>query len=63
MLKRVRRSLRLKDVPVVMLTSKHDTQIMTQAMAEGVVAYIFKDQTNPEDLRRQIEQIPVSNIN
>ena len=56
LLKTMRSHERLRDTPVVMLTSLSGSDVMLDAMSEGVRAYIVKDQTNPGDLRRQLEQ-------
>ena len=38
------------------LTSLSRSDVMLDAMSEGVHAYIVKDQTSSSDLRRQLEQ-------
>ena len=43
-------------LPFVMLTSIGDGKTMAAAMAEGVSAYILKDETDPKSLKRQIQR-------
>ena len=56
LLKAIRREEQACDIPVIMLTCKNDAEVMAEAMAEGVLAYILKESTDPEDLKRQIRR-------
>ncbi len=42
-------------LPFVMLTGHGEDQAMAAAMAEGVSAYILKDQTDPKALKKQLQ--------
>ena len=46
----------LKDVPVILLTSMGDAGTISKAMQMGVIDYILKSTTNPQEIRERLQK-------
>ena len=46
----------LKDVPIIMLTSMGDAGTINKAMRMGVIDYILKSTTNPQEIRERLQK-------